>query len=214
MTARDPNGRPAIDKRLKSALELGPVVAFLIGYMLLRGESYTIGGRAYEGFIVVTALFVPVLAASNYALYRLTGHVSRIQIVTLVMVVVFGGLTVALNDERFFKMKSTLVFGLFAAILGIGLARGRSWLEYVMEGLMPLRHAGWMALTRRLAWFFAAMALANEAIWRTQSTDTFVFWDTFGQTGALFVFFLSQSKLMERHWIEDDAETDEDAPHR
>lgn len=192
--------QPGIDPKLKSALELGPVLAFVVAYALLRGESYEIAGRAYDGFVVVTGLFVPVMAAASFALWRLAGRVSRIQITTLVLVVVFGALTVWLNDERFFKMKSTIVFGLFAAILFVGLARGRSYLEYVMEGLMPLRHEGWMRLTRRLAWFFAALAVVNEAIWRTQSTDVYVLFDTFGQTGAMFGFFLSQSRLIETHW--------------
>src|SRR6056297_4165110 len=122
MPPPDPRNK-SHDQRLKTALDLGPVLAFVLAYLLLRERSVEVLGRSYDGFVIVTALFVPVLAASSWALYRLTGRVSRIQIVTLVMVVVFGGLTVALNDERFFKMKSTLVFGLFAAILGFGLAR-------------------------------------------------------------------------------------------
>lgn len=192
--------RDGVHPRLKTVLELGPVVAFLIGYVMLRERSFEIGGRDYDGFIVVTGLFIPVLAASNYALWRLMGRVSRIQIVTLVMVVVFGALTVWLNDERFFKMKSTIVFGLFAAILWAGLLRGRSYFQYVMEGVLPLDDAGWMRLTRRLAWFFLVLAAANEVIWRGFSTDVYVIWDTFGQAGAMFAFFMAQTRLIEAHW--------------
>jgi intracellular septation protein len=186
--------------RIKTALELGPILAFLALYMWLREESFPVAGREYDGFIVVTGLFIPVLAVSNWLLYRLMGRISRIQIATLVLVVVMGGLTIWLNDERFFKMKSTFVFGGFAGLLWIGLARGQSWLAYVMEGLLPIAPEGWMVLTRRLAWFFLLMAVANEVIWRSFSTDVYVIWDTLGQAGALFAFFMAQSRLIERYW--------------
>lgn len=194
--------RPPPPAWMKSALELGPVLLFLLGYSMLRERSFAVGGRDYEGFIVVTGLFIPVLVASNYALYRLLGRVSRIQIFTLIMVVVFGALTVWLNDERFFKMKSTIVFGLMAGLLFAGLARGRSGLEYVLDGVIALRHEGWMILTRRMAWFLTGLAALNEVIWRTQSTDVYVLFDTFGQMAAIFVFLLGQGRLLEAHMIE------------
>ncbi len=187
---------------LRQALDIGPVLAFVAGYILLRDQSVTVGGRDYEGFVIVTGAFIPILAATNYALWRISGKVSRMQILTLVLVVVFGGLTVALNDERFFKMKSTLAFGIFSGLLWIGLARGQSWLEYVLDGAFPITHAGWMILTRRLAWFFAAMAVTNELIWRNFSTDVFVAWDTFGQMAAIMVFFVSQAGLLKRYGSE------------
>lgn len=188
-----------ISPMVRQALDLGPVLAFVAGYILLRDHTVTLGGRDYDGFVVVTAIFLPILAASNYALWRLTGKVSRMQIVTLVLAAVFGGLTVALNDERFFKMKSTIAFGTLSGLLWIGLARGRSWLEYVLDGALPLTHTGWIILTRRLAVWLLVMAAANEVIWRTFSTDVFVAWDTFGQMGALMAFFLAQAGLLKRH---------------
>ena len=191
-----------INPTLKAVLEFGPVLAFFVGYLFLRESVFEIAGRPYEGFIVLTGIFIPVFALASLLMWRLVGRISRIQIFTLVLVVVFGGLTVWLNDERFFKMKSTIVFGLIAALLWIGLARGQSWLEYVMEGLIQLRHEGWMVLTRRLAWFFAGLAVANEIIWRTMSTDVWVTFDTFGQPGAIFVFFMAQAKLIETYMIE------------
>jgi intracellular septation protein len=184
---------------LRQALDIGPVLAFVAGYIWLRDETVTVGGHDYEGFVIVTALFIPILMASSYALYRLTGKVSRMQIVTLVMVLVFGGLTVWLNDERFFKMKSTIAFGIFAGLLGIGLLRGQSWLKFVLDGALPLTDAGWMLLTRRLALFFVVMAAANELIWRNFSTDIFVAWDTFGQMGAMMAFFLAQVGLLKKY---------------
>lgn len=184
---------------LRQALDIGPVIAFVAMYLWLRDRTFTLGETEYGGFVVVTALFIPVLMASSYALWRLTGRVSRMQILTLVMVIVFGGLTVVLNDERFFKMKSTLAFGIFSGLLWIGLARGQSWLKFILDGALPLTDEGWMALTRRLASFLALMAVANEVIWRSFSTDVFVAWDTFGQMAALFAFFIAQAGLLKRH---------------
>lgn len=184
---------------LKLALDIGPVIAFFAGYMALREKSFAIGGAEYSGFILVTAAFVPLFALSILALWRLTGHVSRMQLVTLVLVVVFGGLTVWLNDERFFKMKPTLIYALFAAILGFGLMRGESYLQLVMDEVLPMTREGWMILTRRVTGFFAALAVANEIVWRTMSTDAWVNFKTFGLTIATFAFFMAQSRLFQTH---------------
>ena len=192
-----------VNQKMKTALELGPVLAFFVGYVILRERMFEIGGTEYAGFIVLTGVFIPVFMLASWLMYRLVGRVSRIQIMTLVLVVVFGGLTVWLNDERFFKMKSTIVFGLISGLLWIGLARGQSWLEYVMEGVIRLQHEGWMVLTRRLAWFFAGLAVANEIIWRSMSTDIWVTFDTFGQPAAVFVFFMAQARLIEAHMLDD-----------
>jgi intracellular septation protein len=120
------------------------------------------------------------------------------------MVVFFGGLTAWFNDERFFKMKTTLVYGSFAAILGIGLMRGRSLLQWVMGEALPMKPEGWMILTRRLALMFAGLALANEAIWRTQSTELWVTLETFAMPAVLFLFLMVQFALLQRYLIEPD----------
>ncbi|WP_172329534.1 inner membrane-spanning protein YciB [Mangrovicoccus sp. HB161399] len=187
----------------KQALDLGPVLLFVAGYLLVREKSFLIGGREYEGFVIVTACFIPLLMLTNWLLYKISGKVSRMQIFTLVLAVVFGGLTVGLNDERFFKMKSTLAFGIFSGLLWVGIARGQSWLEFIMDGALPITHEGWMILTKRLAIFFAGVAAANEIIWRGFSTDVFVAWDTFGQMAAMMAFFVSQAGLLKRHSTED-----------
>lgn len=191
-----------ISPGLKLALDLGPIAAFFIGYLALRDRVFSIGGTEYSGFIVITALFIPLLAATTFVLYRLTGKLGKMQIMTLVLVVVFGGLTIWFNDERFFKMKPTMIYALFALILGFGLLRGQSYLQFVMEELMPMTDEGWMILTRRLTLFFAALAVLNEAVWRTMSTDAWVNFKTFGLTAALFVFFMAQSRLFQTHGVE------------
>ncbi|MGY6697836.1 MAG: inner membrane-spanning protein YciB [Roseinatronobacter sp.] len=188
-----------VSPAVKIGLELGPVLLFFAGYISTRGQSYVIGGTEYDAFILLTAAFIPLMAVATFVLWKLSGRLSKLQLVTLVMVVVFGGLTVWLNDERFFKMKPTAVYSIFAGLLFIGLARGQSWLELVMEGALPLTHEGWMLLTKRLAVMFAAMALANEFVWRTMSTDMWVNFRTFVLPLALFAFFMTQAKLFERY---------------
>ena len=191
-----------INPVLKQALELGPTLVFFLLYMRLRDGSFDIGGTVYSGFIVATVAFVPVLLAAMGALWWLTGKLSRMQVFTAVMVIFFGGLTAWFNDERFFKMKTTIVYGAFAAILGAGLMTGRSWLEWVMGELLPMEREGWMILTRRLTAMFAALAVANEVIWRTQSTDLWVKLETFAFPVALFVFLWLQIVSLQRYLIE------------
>ena len=125
-------------------------------------------------------------------LWRLTGRVSRMQLVTLVLVIVFGGLSVWLNDERFFKMKPTIIYLIFGGILGAGLLRRRSYLQLVMEEAVPLTPAGWMILTRRLTAVFPRAGWLNEAIWRLMSTESWVYFKTFGLSAAIFGFFITQ----------------------
>ncbi|WP_284264424.1 inner membrane-spanning protein YciB [Roseicyclus amphidinii] len=196
---------------LRQALELGPPILFFLAYMRFQDASWTIGGRDYDGFILVTAGFVPLLLASMAILWKLTGRISRLQVFTAVMVVVFGGLTVWLNDERFFKMKTTLVYGFFAVTLGIGLMRGQGWLKVLMGEMLPMSDRGWLILSRRIAAAFALMAVANEAVWRTQSTEFWVTFETFALPAFLFAAFMSQAKLIERESLSDGSD-DEDRP--
>lgn len=188
-----------INPMLKFALEFGPILAFFVGYIRLKDEVFTFSGTEYDGFIVVTAAFVPLLLISTGILWALTGTLSRMQIVTAVLVVVFGGLSVWFNDDRFFKMKPTLIYLIFAGVLGFGLMRGRSYLEYVMEGLIPLTSEGYLILTKRIAIFFFSLAVANEVVWRTMSTDAWVNFKTFGLSAAIFAFFMTQGGLFQKY---------------
>ena len=193
-----------INPIVKLLLDLGPIVVFFIAYTKLKDTTFTYDGTEYSGFIVVTAIFVPLLALTTFILYRMTGKISVMQILTLVIVVVFGGLAIWFNDERFFKMKPTMIYLLFTGLLGFGLLRGQSYLQLVMDEAMPLQHEGWMILTRRLCLFFAALAVTNEVVWRTMSTDAWVNFKTFGLTAAIFAFFMSQGKLMQKYTVEED----------
>ena len=164
MTERGPMAEhKPINPWVKSALELGPVLGFFIVYMRIKDEVYPIWGRDYDGFIVATAGFVPILLLSIAILWKLTGKLSRMQVMTAILVIVFGTLTVIFNDEAFFKIKTTIVYGMFAA-----------------------------------------MAVANEFVWRTMSTEFWVKFETFALPAALFAFFIAQAKMLERYSLEKD----------
>ena len=191
-----------INPWLKAGLEFGPLVAFFAAFVRLKGESFVIHGVSYSGFVVATALFVPLMVITTGVLWRLTGRLAPMQVATLVLVVVFGGLSVWFNDPHFFKMKPTLIYLLFAALLGFGLARGKPWLQLVMEDAIPMRHEGWMILTKRLVILFLGLAVANEVIWRTMSDAAWVNFKTFGLTVLMFGFFMGQGKLFSRYAVE------------
>lgn len=193
-----------INPWVKTGLEIGPVILFFIAYTKMKGNIYNILGQDYDGFIVVTAVFIPVLLVATGVLWALTGKLSKMQIMTAVLVVVFGGLSVWFNDERFFKMKPTMIYLLFGGILGFGLLRGQSYLKAVMEEAMPLKDEGWMILTKRICFFFLSLAVLNEVIWRTMSTDAWVNFKTFGLTAALFAFFMTQGGLLSKYGMEKD----------
>jgi intracellular septation protein len=192
-----------INPILKQVLELGPTVVFFLIYMRIKDQTYTLGATDYSGFIVAALILVPLLLVATLILWLLTGTISRMQIFVAVMVIFFGGLTAWFNDERFFKMKTTMVYGTFAVILGAGLLRGRSMLQWVMSEALPMKAEGWMILTRRLMLMFAALAVANEVIWRTQTTELWVKLETFAMPAALFLFLMVNFMALQRYMIEE-----------
>lgn len=191
-----------INPILKQVLELGPTLLFFLIYLRIKDDTFTVAGTDYSGFIVATLVFVPILLISMAVLWQLTGKLSRMQVFTAFMVIFFGGLTAWFNDERFFKMKTSIVYGCFTVILGIGLLRGKSYLRYIMEDFLPMQDAGWMILTRRLTAMFAALAVANELIWRTQSTELWVKLETFAFPAALFLFLWLQIVGLQKYLID------------
>ena len=184
---------------IKTTLEMGPVVLFFIVYSKIKDREFVVFGETYEGFILATALFIPLILFATAVLYFLTGRLSKMQIFTAILVVVFGGLGIWFNDERFFKMKPTMIYLLFGGILGYGLLKGQSYLRVVMDGALPMDHDGWMILTKRFMSFFFGLAIANEVIWRTLSTDLWVNFKTFGLPIAMFAFIITQAKTISKH---------------
>ena len=191
-----------LPKWVKPLLEFGPIIAFFIAYTRMKDHTYSIGGTDYQGFIVVTLFFIPLLLFSTGVLWALTKKISPMQIITAILVTVFGGLTVWFNDEQFIKMKPSIIYLLFGGILGFGLLRGQSYLRMIMQDMIPLKEEGWIVLTRRFAVFFFSLALLNEIIWRFFSTEMWVYFKTFGLTIALFAFFVLQGSLLNKYAIE------------
>lgn len=195
-----------INPWLKAGLEFGPLILFFVVFMRLRDKTLTIAGTDYSGFIVATLVFIPVLVLSTLALWRLTGKLAPMQIATLVLVVVFGGLSVWLNDPKFFKMKPTIIYLIFAGLLGLSLALRRNWLELVMSEALPMRAEGWRILTIRMELLFLGLAIANEVVWRNMSETAWVNFKTFGLPAIMIAFFVANSKLFERYALPRDGD--------
>ena len=188
---------------VKSALELGPVGFFFVAYLWLKDDVFQYRGIDYEGFVIVTALFVPLMILSTLVLWKLTGTLSKMQIFTVVLVTVFGSLSVWQNDKSFLQMKPTILYLLFAGILGVGLLRRRSYMQFIMGEIMPLTDRGWMILTQRMAGFFLILAVANELVWRNMSEQSWVYFKTFGLPLAIVAFFIFQGGLFQQHSSKD-----------
>jgi intracellular septation protein len=144
------------------------------------------------------------IALSLSLSWALARSLPRMAVVTAVVVAVFGTLTLLLRDETFIKMKPTVVNGLFALILAIGLLQGRSYIKYLIGETMPMDDRGWMIFTKRWALFFVFLALLNEAVWRTQSDGFWVAFKTFGNLPLTLAFMLAQFPLLRRHMLEEE----------
>lgn len=192
-----------INPILKQVLELGPTVVFFLIYLRIKDENYIIGGTEYSGFIVSAIVFIPILLVSMGILWALTRKLSRMQVFTAFMVIFFGSLTAYFNNKAFFMMKTTIVYGLFFVLLGIGLLRGQSWLQYVLGEFLPMKNEGWMIFTKRLAVFFLVLALANEVIWRTQSEELWVTLETFAFPAVTFLFLWVNIVALQKYLIEE-----------
>lgn len=186
---------------LKAVLEYGPIALFFGVFMLFRDREVMIAGHAYQGVLLATLIFVPVTVLATALLWRLTGRLSVAQLVTLVVVVVFGGLSLWLNDPQFIKMKPTLIYAIFAVLLGFSWLTRRNWLGKVMGDALPMRPEGWRILTARLALLFLALALANELVWRNLSDTVWVNFKTFGLPVVIFLFLMGNAGLFRRHGI-------------
>lgn len=172
---------------LKLLLDLGPLVVFFAAYF--KGNIY-----------IATGAFMAATVAAIAVYWLKARHIPMSQIITLVIVLVFGGLTLALDDPRFIKMKPTMIYVLFSAILFGGLATGRSLLKVVFESAFPpLTEAGWRILTIRWAIFFAVLAVLNEVIWRSFSEEFWVSFKLFGFLPLTMVFAMLQIGVMNRH---------------
>ena len=196
--------------KLKAALDYGPLIVFLAVFLLYRDQDVVLWGQTYPGVILATLVFVPLTVLANAVLWKKTGELSVMQLVTLVVVVVFGGLTIWLNDPRFIKMKPTLIYLTFAALLALGAMLGRNWLGRALGEAIPLSPEGWRILTHRIIWFCLGLAALNEVIWRTQSDTTWVVFKTVGLIVLTMLFFVGNAPLFNRHALQ--AQDNGDSP--
>ena len=139
--------------------------------------------------------------------YALTRHLPLMPLITAIIVIVFGGLTLFLQNETFIKLKPTIIYVLFGAALLIGLAFGKPLLGLVFDSVFHLTDEGWRKLTLRWALFFLALAVLNEIVWRTQSTDTWVTFKVFGVVPLTFVFAAFQYPLLQKYAAPEPAES-------
>ncbi len=153
--------KPKINPILKLTLDIGPLVLFVAAYSRF-------------GIFAGTGVLMITVVAALVVTYTMTRRWPIMPVVTAIVVLVFGGLTLALHDETFIKLKPTIIYVLFGAVLLGGLAFGKTLLGMVFDSVFHLTEDGWRKLTVRWALFFFALAVLNEMVWRTQSTDVWV----------------------------------------
>ncbi|MER2508353.1 MAG: septation protein A [Amaricoccus sp.] len=185
---------------LKLALEVGPIAIFFLAYRWAPVDSgLEVAERQLEQMLFATKVFVPTILATLGISFALTRKLPKMAVITAIVVTVFGGLTLILRDDTFVKMKPTILYGLFASILGVGLLRGQSYLKYLMDELIPMRDDGWMKFTGRFVVFYLFLAILNEFVWRLYGTDTWVNFRTFVLPVANVVFIMAQIPLFQRY---------------
>lgn len=193
---------------LKMALELGPLLIFFFGN--LRGEWLAktfpeltaIGGP----LLIATALFMVATVISLIISKIVFKHLPVMPFVSGLVVLVFGGLSIWLQDETFIKMKPTIVNTLFGVVLLGGLAFGTSLLGYVFNAAFQLDAEGWRKLTLRWGIFFLFLAVLNEVVWRNFSDDVWVSFKVWGTMPITILFTLAQMPLIMKHSLEDKEE--------
>ncbi len=182
-------GKQEAGTGLKLAVDFGPLLIFFIMNSL-------------KGVFAATAAFMLATAAAMLISKIRTGRVSAMLWLSGIMVLGFGGLTLWLHDVTFIKLKPTIVYLMFASILFFGLFSGRPTLKIVLEAAYPgLDDAGWHKLSRNWGFFFVAMAVLNEIVWRTQTTDFWVAFKLWGVTPLSLVFAMAQAPIMMKHGV-------------
>jgi intracellular septation protein len=180
---------------LKLVLDIGPLVLFF-------------AANARFGIFAATAAFMVAVLAALAVSYALTRHVAIMPLVTAAIVLVFGGLTLFLHNDVFIKLKPTIIYVLFGGTLLAGLALGKPFLSILFDQMFHLTDEGWRKLTWRWALFFFALAIANEIVWRTQTTDFWVSFKLFGVVPLTFVFAALQYRLLVKYHPDNQKDAD------
>ena len=181
--------KPQLNPLLKLALDLGPLALFFFA-------------NSHYGIFVATGTFMVAVLAALAVSYVLTRHLPIMPVVTAVIVVVFGGLTLILHDATFIKVKPTIIYALFGVILIGGLIFDKPLLGIVFESLFHITDEGWRKLTWRWAIFFLVLAVLNEIVWRNTSTNVWVDFKVFGVMPLTFLFGAAQMPLLKKYAVE------------
>ena len=174
----------------KLLIDIGPLAVFFI--------FYTRSGLQASILPFMVATIIAVLFS-----YILEKKIPIMPTVGAAIVLLFGGLTIYFDNDVFFKMKPTIINILFAVILYGGILINKHLLKYLLGAALKLEEAGWKILTQRWIGFFIALAILNEIVWRTQSTDVWVNFKVFGILPITFIFTMTQFPLIKKYQIED-----------
>jgi intracellular septation protein len=183
MTATE---KPQLNPFVKIALDLGPLVLFFFA-------------NSRFGIFTATATFMVAVLAALAASYVLTRRLPIMPVVTAIIVLIFGGLTLILHNDTFIKIKPTIIYALFGAVLLGGLAFGKPLLGVVFDSLFHLTEEGWRKLTVRWALFFLVLAVLNEIVWRNTSTNVWVDFKVFGVMPLTLIFGALQYPLLQKY---------------
>jgi len=182
VTPNEPKARRKLSPLVRFTFDMGPLVVFFIGY-------------SFGDFFIATAAFMVSLFGALIASFLLTRHLPMMSIVSGIIVAVFGGLTLFLHDETFFRMKPTIIYGLFGSLLLGGLLFGKPLLSHVLGEAIDLTDEGWRLLSLRWSLFFFALAVLNELV-RLWFPEYWVSFKVFGATALTIGFAMSQTPLM------------------
>jgi len=184
--AAPPARRKALHPALKFALELGPLALFFLSYSRF-------------GIFAATAVMMVTVLITLAVSYTMLRRIPIMPLVTAVIVVIFGSLTLFYHDETLIKIKPTALYLLFAAALFFGIAFKKPMLKVMFDGALHLTEEGWRKLTWRWAIFFLFLAVLNEVVWRTQTTAHWVTFKSFGFIPLTVLFAVAQAPLMTRY---------------
>ena len=206
------SARPPLNPGLKLVLELGPLMVFFLANnkpdwfrpLLARFLSPELISGERGGIFTATAAFMIAMLISLGLMWHLARTLPVMPVVSGIVVLVFGGLTLYLQDDLFIKLKPTIVNSLFGAALLGGLAFGKPLLPYVLDSVFKLNAEGWKKLTFRWGIFFFILAALNEIVWRTQTTDFWVGFKVWAVMPLTMIFAMAQIGLINRHAAAED----------